>query len=329
MLKSVNWEKTLKIVTYISQIILVVVAIYGYFYTVRPIFQKEILSEQVAKKTIELNKLKKQSNNLKAENEKLIVDNSEILENLVELIQQKNKLDNNVRILSKEKIRIENGLKDLESRFQLLNSYNKKLEEKIDLLSLGFKMETGEVVQTQKELKKYQWSTFLNRVKSKTGHGLAYEYLALGLSNEEFPLLKLAEEGGNAYMKLRNAIEKIEIDDFNKEIGINEKKLSSFKTKSLNLVEKNKDFLINNSIPIDVIKKNYKKELIQIMEDKNLALKNAEKDKRESKKNRYYIRINTIEKDYKTEQKYRDLLFQWSDTEEKAINKVINLLKNE
>lgn len=45
-------------VSHISQFVLVAFAIFGYFYTVRPIYQKELLSEDIAKKEVELNKLK-------------------------------------------------------------------------------------------------------------------------------------------------------------------------------------------------------------------------------------------------------------------------------
>lgn len=45
-------------VSHISQFVLVAFAIFGYFYTVRPIYQKELLSEDIAKKEIELNLLR-------------------------------------------------------------------------------------------------------------------------------------------------------------------------------------------------------------------------------------------------------------------------------
>ncbi|ENZ9778511.1 hypothetical protein ACHEMN_003125 [Escherichia coli] len=37
-------------VSHVSQFVLVAFAIFGYFYTVRPIYQKELLSEEIAKK---------------------------------------------------------------------------------------------------------------------------------------------------------------------------------------------------------------------------------------------------------------------------------------
>lgn len=47
-------------ISHLSQVFLVAFAIFGYFYTVRPIYQKELLSEDIAKKEFELNGLKKE-----------------------------------------------------------------------------------------------------------------------------------------------------------------------------------------------------------------------------------------------------------------------------
>jgi predicted nucleotidyltransferase len=41
-------------------------ALFGYFYTVRPIYQKELLDEQIAEKEMELRKLHEQTEPLKA-----------------------------------------------------------------------------------------------------------------------------------------------------------------------------------------------------------------------------------------------------------------------
>lgn len=46
-------------ISHVSQFVLVAFAIFGYFYTVRPIYQKEQLSEDIAKKEVELGLLRK------------------------------------------------------------------------------------------------------------------------------------------------------------------------------------------------------------------------------------------------------------------------------
>lgn len=45
-------------ISHVSQFVLVAFAIFGYFYTVRPVYQKEVLSEDIAKKEVELNEIK-------------------------------------------------------------------------------------------------------------------------------------------------------------------------------------------------------------------------------------------------------------------------------
>ena len=52
-------DKYLTRLSHIAQIILVAVAVFGYFYTVVPVYQKELLSENIAQKEIELNTLQK------------------------------------------------------------------------------------------------------------------------------------------------------------------------------------------------------------------------------------------------------------------------------
>jgi len=50
-------------ISHLSQFVLVAFAIFGYFYTVRPIYQKELLSEDIAKKEVELKSLKNDLSN--------------------------------------------------------------------------------------------------------------------------------------------------------------------------------------------------------------------------------------------------------------------------
>lgn len=49
--------------SHISQVILVALAIFGYFYTVRPIYQNQLLAEEVSKKETRLNQLQKEIDN--------------------------------------------------------------------------------------------------------------------------------------------------------------------------------------------------------------------------------------------------------------------------
>ncbi|WP_276679063.1 hypothetical protein [Thalassolituus oleivorans] len=53
-------DQNLSRASHIAQIVLVCVAVFGYFFTVRPIYQKELLAEDVAQKQVELQSLREQ-----------------------------------------------------------------------------------------------------------------------------------------------------------------------------------------------------------------------------------------------------------------------------
>lgn len=56
--------------SHIAQIVLVCVAVFGYFFTVRPVYQKELLAEDVALKQMELQSLREQ---IKAARKEIVV----------------------------------------------------------------------------------------------------------------------------------------------------------------------------------------------------------------------------------------------------------------
>lgn len=72
-------------ISHVSQFVLVAFAIFGYFYTVRPIYQKELLSEDIASKQVELNslgqELSKKNQQLKNQKDKEI----SLLNNIADL----------------------------------------------------------------------------------------------------------------------------------------------------------------------------------------------------------------------------------------------------
>jgi len=53
-------DQNLSRASHIAQIVLVCVAVFGYFFTVRPVYQKELLAEDVAQKQVELQSLREQ-----------------------------------------------------------------------------------------------------------------------------------------------------------------------------------------------------------------------------------------------------------------------------
>lgn len=72
-------------ISHVSQFVLVAFAIFGYFYTVRPIYQKELLSEDIASKQVELNslgqELSKKNQQLKSQKDKEL----SLLDNIADL----------------------------------------------------------------------------------------------------------------------------------------------------------------------------------------------------------------------------------------------------
>jgi len=64
---------------WIAQILLVVAAIAGYLLTVRPVYQKQLLDEQIAERTVQLREANSSLANLKAVSEKLKADNLRLL----------------------------------------------------------------------------------------------------------------------------------------------------------------------------------------------------------------------------------------------------------
>ena len=110
------------IVANISQVILVCVAVFGYFYTVVPVYQKEQLAESVAEQQKIISVIEQKNSSIE----------QEILENNMVLERQK-------KIIVERQDEIE-GLKKtvsvLKSEFESLNLNNESLEKKINALSL-------------------------------------------------------------------------------------------------------------------------------------------------------------------------------------------------
>lgn len=63
---------------WIAQITLFIVAIFGYFLTVRPVYQKQLLDEQIAERTIKLRKAEINLNKLTLEEDRLKKENSHL-----------------------------------------------------------------------------------------------------------------------------------------------------------------------------------------------------------------------------------------------------------
>lgn len=99
----------------LSQPLLLVLAVFGYFYTVVPVYQKELLSEQIAAKEIELGKLQREIDASGPAMQRLQADR------IV--------LEKQVRLLDTQKSDAERAVAELRLRQSVLEARNRDLEE--------------------------------------------------------------------------------------------------------------------------------------------------------------------------------------------------------
>lgn len=102
-------DKSLSRLSHVSQILLVGFAIFGYFYTVRPIYQKEVLSENIAQKELQLSKLNQEKETVYSQIETYKDKENKLLSNVESLQKQKKETEGELIITEKEldTIRIE------------------------------------------------------------------------------------------------------------------------------------------------------------------------------------------------------------------------------
>lgn len=106
-------DKLLSRASHIAQIILVAVAVFGYFYTVVPVYQKELLSEEISQNEIELIKLKEETNSFPRITKELEDKARSLEENISDLEQAKAEAEKSVASILDEKSVIENSLKEV------------------------------------------------------------------------------------------------------------------------------------------------------------------------------------------------------------------------
>jgi hypothetical protein len=131
-MKRIHWDNIFKNAARISQVILAMAAIFAYFMTVRPLYQKELLSEEIAKKQLELkekeNILRHFSSQVEDfKSQKIIVEDE-----LVKLKDLKNELNRKVNVLEKDRMVISNENEELRKRRDVLT---KSIEDTEIILS--------------------------------------------------------------------------------------------------------------------------------------------------------------------------------------------------
>lgn len=203
-----SFEKIINILTKFSQIILTVIAVFGYFYTIRPLYQNQRLSEENAKISLDFENSLKTYNDLNSinilleqEGESIKTINKELITENITLSNNNTKLEKTFSLYSKEVADLMN------SKTILINEnqrYLKSLEYKafFTILSNSTKSRGGIFA---KEASDYMFKDIITTVRKNndivTGEITEYS------SNSE-----------NIYSKLVNINENINIDPFLNEI---------------------------------------------------------------------------------------------------------------
>lgn len=99
----------------LSQPLLLCLAVFGYFYTVIPVYQKEVLSEQIASKEIELGRLQRAIDATGPTMERLKNERATLEERLERLNAQRNAAEQTVAELNRRQSLLESKNRDLDA----------------------------------------------------------------------------------------------------------------------------------------------------------------------------------------------------------------------
>jgi len=160
----------------LAQIILVVVAVFGYFYTVRPIYQKDRLEEQVA------------------EFEGLIKEQKPKLESLV---VESNKLRSEKDQLNAEKDRLRSEISNVQKEMLLAKAEKKKIEDQTQYMGYMYHLPDGRPATTSAQVLQAQKS----KVRENFANGTLWQCELLR-TDTVFPsqyFAKESEEGSEFY----------------------------------------------------------------------------------------------------------------------------------
>lgn len=158
---------TIETVSYVAQIALAIVAIFGYFYTVLPIYQKERLAEQVAEYE---GIIKKQAPKI-ADSERRLAE------------------------LEQEHSRLTQDLKTVEHQLSLARDQKNKIESQIQYMTFRYRLPDGTPATTVQQVRIAQALELRQSFVSSLSMSCA-----LGLGNDVFPSYSyLKEDDKNKY----------------------------------------------------------------------------------------------------------------------------------
>jgi Tfp pilus assembly protein PilN len=249
------------ILSTISQIGIFLLALFGYFYTIRPVYQNQMLSEKNSKLVMENTKLKK--------------DNDDLELNINENIKTIEKQTSKINFLDTE-------LKELEEK-------NKLLENNYDELNAELKEIRSEKIKLQNSLEKMKTSYLLEGLASyfyqKISANLINRVNSFELLNNSYNEEDVLNYLGEPYKKTENIIEEYFnpnrvtlYNNLNDEVSIN---LKSTLINILNQIKSDPSDIRTKISSIEMILDNYhtkKMQLKQKIDDLDSGEFNTYKD---------------------------------------------------
>lgn len=146
--------RLLKGASYIAQVAVVIVAIFGYFYTVQPVYQKERLAEQVAE----------YDGIIRKQAPKIV----EMEQQLAGLRKEREQLS---ATLKREREQLSGELRSIERQLSAARQEKAKIEEQIQFMTFRYRLPDGRPARTHEEVKVAQETdlkrSFLTSLYSK------------------------------------------------------------------------------------------------------------------------------------------------------------------
>lgn len=246
MIQKNSFDKWLTRFSKFAQILLVILATFGYFYTVRPIHQKDLLSEKIAEKELELKEQKQRASKITSKLKQALDLYSNSSEEL-NRIRVKEKEENAiVGKLSKQKDALTQVLTKLTTKIKKLQETQNNLSEKNLLLQKAIFNSVGNLVQTKKEFKKAQILKFTSKVRRSATIGLnTYNLFDFyEIPGRLVSFLKINEEEkiflsqSSLYDRLQRALNRIDLEHFDSKFEFTDTFIAQLKKASLNLLNR-------------------------------------------------------------------------------------------
>ena len=140
----------LEVIGILAQIFLAMVAIFGYFYTVRPVYQKEQLAEQVAEYD---SIIRKQTPKIKEIEAQLVTLREERSKLASELQREREQLRAE---LQRDRARMTAELKNLERELVAARSAKQKIESQIEFMAYRYRTPDGSPAVTREQVRNAQ-----------------------------------------------------------------------------------------------------------------------------------------------------------------------------